>query len=626
MNNSGDQNRLASRDAAELMDLIWDFSEGTIGEADMARLNELLLADPSNRLVYARFMNVIACLEHELALPEVEFANSVAKWTSELTARVKQNATLPNKKSRLPSDSAGSAPPATMQMLQWRRIAAWFYKPFPVAICALLATVIALLSIWQIQRSWQIATPEIATSQPGPTPNPPCAYLASAVGNIWGADSPQLQTLGSPVQIGEYLVLQEGVAEFRLSSGVLLSIEGPASLVMISPKSLVLQYGRLTANVPDSIADFKVMAGTTRLTARKSEFGVYLAGGYVDLHVFSGQVLAVNTSFIESRPQVGIDRQQDGDVAQPSGMGILDEMVVVEGRSLVLSDDEDVVKVVRWGRADGAKFATRLPMAEPLPISQAYVDSVLESRPVGYWRFESMKGRIVRNEIAQGGDLQVVGNVALVGDAANRAVELGLPGPANSTGFLAGLSTTNQVSRSDYTVEVWVRPSHVHAAAIVTLAGISAETHDERPAFYLSLFRPGMKTAESPTYSGLRPGWLRFLNRDPPGGWGTGTPCYSKKCRSRRWQYIVATKEGPNMRFYIDGVLASEANDSSTLAPELRLIVGESATTRKTYPFHGQVDELALYKRALTENEIQQHYKAVDWSLNRQKKTVSKSI
>lgn len=478
--------------------------------------------------------------------------------------------------------------------------------PYASAMSFLLGIVVASIVLVIVLGGVKLDDPQPSSLHHAQVP---VAYLTTANGCNWGDALLTRSVVGSPVKSGDALTLQEGIAEFQLASGVHLSIEGPAGLVLISPNSLILQYGRLTTHVPDSVTDFKVLAGACRLSGRATEFGVYLAGGNVDVHVFSGQVLATNASFMESRG--GIEDAftinglvEDGVIDQ---IGILHETTVPGGRSLSLADGGETVHITSWGVSDDTKFATRLPVAESLPVGKAYVDAIRASSPVGYWRFESIDGGVVNNEISDRLDLQTVGNLRLVGDATNRAVELG---QSDSDGYLATVDPTDDFSRSDYSVEVWLRPSHVHIGVAVTLAGDSPKTHDERPAFYLEL--QGSANHAS-SFSDMYPGTIRFLNRDPPGRMRqSGTSCFSDKLYlSRCWQHVVAVKEGAKMRLYVNGALAASADEDNALALGLRVIVGQATRSSKQSRFVGQLDELSMYNRALTEAEIQQHFEAV---------------
>ena len=65
------------------------------------------------------------------------------------------------------------------------------------------------------------------------------------------------------------------------------------------------------------------------------------------------------------------------------------------------------------------------------------------------------------------------------------------------------------------------------------------------------------------------------------------------------------------MRLYINGEFAGEGEDTSKLPRGLRLLVGRLYPERQIRPFKGQLDELALYDRALSIDEIQSHYRLV---------------
>ena len=82
----------------------------------------------------------------------------------------------------------------------------------------------------------------------------------------------------------------------------------------------------------------------------------------------------------------------------------------------------------------------------------------------------------------------------------------------------------------------------------------------------------------------------------------------------RRWQHVVAVKRGDQMELYTDGKLSATAQEKASLAKALYLVVGRQAADAGAYQFVGQLDELAIYPHALSQEEIVAHGKAVDWS------------
>jgi hypothetical protein len=450
----------------------------------------------------------------------------------------------------------------------------------------------------------------------------PVAYLTATNGCAWGGGTPQVRPVGSSVQLGDEIALHDGIAEFRLSSGVILTIEGPAALVLNSPASVIVQHGKLTTRVPWEVNDFKVLASTCRITACDTEFSVNVAGSEVDVHVFSGEAIVCSSPFeaVEAeRWEQGIETtglvQQEENL--PSGSWFA-KARVPQGRGLALMSNDGMMRVSGWHAAVEGEFAAKLSMAGQLPASSDYVDVVMKSKPVGYWRFEAQKDGRIPNEVSSN-ELRIVGSVHFLGDNANQMIELGRIG---SEGYLVSSKPMNVLAGTNYSVEVWVKPSHSHRGGIASLVSSphtdgSFAVQSNLHAFSLEL--TGAQYSRALKVQGLKDVYrsrIRFLHRDPPGGdYNTGTSCFSADpYMFRRWQQIVAVKQGRKLRLYVDGKLAATSDDPTFLARNLYLEVGQFIGTTKVLPFVGQLDELSVYKRALSEEEIKQHYKSMNWS------------
>jgi hypothetical protein len=65
------------------------------------------------------------------------------------------------------------------------------------------------------------------------------------------------------------------------------------------------------------------------------------------------------------------------------------------------------------------------------------------------------------------------------------------------------------------------------------------------------------------------------------------------------------------MRLYVNGERVADGEDASELPTGLRLLVGRLYPSQNVRPFIGQLDELALYNRALRPEEITRHYELV---------------
>jgi hypothetical protein len=190
----------------------------------------------------------------------------------------------------------------------------------------------------------------------------------------------------------------------------------------------------------------------------------------------------------------------------------------------------------------------------------------------------------------------MVGNIRTTGRMENTALEF----QPRSGAYLAS-GPFNDLSGSDYSLEVWAKPSHLQHGVIMSL--YAADVIPEH-ATAIELQGPDrFPSIKNP------PASIRYVHDSLK---GTKTSCFSKKPYDiRRWQHLVAVKSGKKMKLYVNGKLSNTANDSTSLASGLRLMLGWVPVV-PTRGFIGQMDEVAIYGRALTEKEITRHYEAVE--------------
>lgn len=69
------------------------------------------------------------------------------------------------------------------------------------------------------------------------------------------------------------------------------------------------------------------------------------------------------------------------------------------------------------------------------------------------------------------------------------------------------------------------------------------------------------------------------------------------------------------MRLYVNGRLAGTNQDATPMAQGLCAVVGQTIAIDSAKQFFGQLDEISIYDRALTEEEVREHYQAVEQRL-----------
>jgi hypothetical protein len=114
-----------------------------------------------------------------------------------------------------------------------------------------------------------------------------CAVLAHAVDPKWEGKTP---VAGSVLPKGRF-TLTSGWAQIEFFSGARVVLEGPAEFELLSRNEAACRYGRLRAFVPPQAEGFAIRTDAMRLVDRGTEFGLRLdRGGDTEIHVFQGKV------------------------------------------------------------------------------------------------------------------------------------------------------------------------------------------------------------------------------------------------------------------------------------------------------------------------------------------------
>lgn len=220
----------------------------------------------------------------------------------------------------------------------------------------------------------------------------------------------------------------------------------------------------------------------------------------------------------------------------------------------------------------------------------AYARAVLADAPLAYFRFDEPTGPIARSQ------------VGTATGSYEGAFTFGVASPvdADDTSVRFDGATTRiplgDVFRfggnAPYTIEVWIRPRTVESTRFI----VDRRTTATPPQGYTM-------------YVGAT--YFLFARQSDAGevGYvGTPTPMLD------RWTYSAVTYDGAIHTMYIDGV---KTQDNLGIASEA---IGEGAghfTIGDSWPgqffkFDGEIDELAIYDRPLTAEQIAVHEAAAE--------------
>ena len=164
---------------------------------------------------------------------------------------------------------------------------------------------------------------------------------------------------------------------------------------------------------------------------------------------------------------------------------------------------------------------------------------------------------------------------------------LSLDGEGYQGGAVVRQRDEFNVGTGDFTVAAWIRPRQRHRAGIVA-RGASQHTH----GWFLEMRD--------------NKGSLRLETTGPNNETNGVVESVPGVLRAKAWQHVAAiVRRGePEARLYVNGyaVARGEIGTADLDNPELDLHIGE---VPEQGPFRGEIDEVRLYRRALSEAELQ---------------------
>jgi hypothetical protein len=364
---------------------------------------------------------------------------------------------------------------------------------------------------------------------------------------------------------------------------VTVVVEGPADVELISVDRIACNRGRLRARVPEGAEGFVVTGPGSAVVDLGTEFGVNVKpDGKSRGKVFKGEVEAALLGKSGALEHSQIVKQESDAFEIDPGSGRIGPLV----------GSEDFVPPF-----DAS--------AVPLTLGADYRDSVLASRPQCYWRFESVAGGKVLNEVPGGPPLLVTGPVRLAGPADGNRCALFESGQRNQYLRMDGLWKPER--SPGYAIELWFLPETIGHSALASLI-TPKDTTD-----HLSL----LELTSSNRLALFRPASVRFLYRWPTGRGGGDNTFSEKLYVPRLWHHLVAQVTGDRMELYLNGeAQASQPIGSSGSTAPCQVILGRLSTLTEGGGIHytgfrrefvGLMDEVALYNRPLAPGEILNH-------------------
>ena len=241
---------MSEAEILQLQKWLHEVEEGTLGDADKAALEALLLRDEEVRRLYVQRMSMGAAL------------CKMADEAQEAEPREAETA--------VPFAPAPGPP-----------VRSWPLSA-KLALAGALAACVAVMALSLLHTS-HARHPIAETSDAG------CAVLVDAAGAQWAPGSVAWQ-VGMSVPAGK-LGLTSGLARLEFYSGASVTLEGSSELEIVSVNEAKCRYGQMRVHVPPHARGFKLTTPDAEVIDLGTEFGLKVSeAGRAEVHVFDGEV------------------------------------------------------------------------------------------------------------------------------------------------------------------------------------------------------------------------------------------------------------------------------------------------------------------------------------------------
>jgi hypothetical protein len=167
--------------------------------------------------------------------------------------------------------------------------------------------------------------------------------------------------------------------------------------------------------------------------------------------------------------------------------------------------------------------------------------------------------------------------------------------------------------REECSIELFVCPDTFHEGTLVSL--IVPDPAAPNGANFVSLGAVELMPAQHKIFAAKT---IRFLHRSPPGVEGGTSLISDGTYQTSKWQHIVATRSRSALNLYVNGVPCGTTSlGEETVAVDPHLVLGRlyrdgdaGRTMLETRQLQGQMDELAIYGRELSAEEVRRHFVA----------------
>lgn len=526
----------------ELRELVRAVCEETLTARQRDRLEQLLRADEAARMFYVAHVDMSARIQFM-------FRGQFDAQGDAISEGDGSSKRLARGRSAVPLGALGSAG----QWIAARSLSAWLLLAIAIGGTALVT---------YVHREGEDISPKMPrVAQAAPW----VATLDLAVDAQW--DGPPPTTPNPLFLAGSELRLKKGLAKLSFSCGAIMLLEGPAVLQFESDLVVVLHSGKMSAEVPEQAIGFTVRTPRANIVDLGTAFGASVdEHGRTEVQVFKGKV--------------------DTEVRDPSGQSSR-FVQLSEGESLNIGDAKEAVVAL----STNPKAFPRLPALSPAELWNQWQmnrNRLLSDKDlVAYWSFDEKDARDLssnHNDASPMNSPVYSSEVpAILGGGFCLDVSAGPK-------FLQVPHSQSLNINDELTVAFWVRGGNQQQdwARIISKAGMmNSSGWVIHRACDMNQVRAvvGNQTHRNQSVADV------------------------KGVYDKQWHHLVFVLNRGSWQTYLDGAFHSHGtyNHNEGLANKSELIIGAAGQDQMmvgSLDFEGQIDELCIFRRALSADEV----------------------
>lgn len=252
----------------ELESLLLDWEDGTLDDAGIERVREILRSDEEARSHYVRLQMLNAALrcddEAGLMLPADESRSQTRQFADQ------------SRRGRTLTSVAAWRPPR------------WMLAVAAIVICIQAGRLVQLELQTRPDASGEVVAETDQRNDAEEATSQGVALVTRLVDVGWGEGQAPLE-VGDALPPGR-LALASGYAQVEFFCGATVIVEGPAELDLQSPLLARVKSGRLRAQVPPAARGFSLEVDEMKVVDLGTEFGLSVSSEGANVQVFDGEV------------------------------------------------------------------------------------------------------------------------------------------------------------------------------------------------------------------------------------------------------------------------------------------------------------------------------------------------